>query len=263
MTKDEFIDIKEEITELKNSNIEEFIFILKYYLETWFNAVFSFGPTHKVTKDCNKIFKEMCSIFKEESLLCDFILYKGKDMDCAEVYKFKDKLDDINEETLLYYVKLLDDIASACDTKQEFRATRLPKDFNTLIDNYDYRKELYGLILNMDTIKEFLNYPQEFWDYVMPKVRVVDIFESQNEHSMNYEVIMKLDSNNCLTDMRVIVPEIINLTTALINIHEFKHAYDLYNMLGSEVPKNIEYFEKSASKLEDNFTNEYMMKLIK
>ena len=37
--------------------------------------------------------------------------------------------------------------------------------------------------------------------------------------------------NNCLIDIKVFVPNVINLETAVINVHEFKHAYDLWKLI--------------------------------
>lgn len=260
MTKEKLNDIKGTIAHLKTLNVEQFTFILKYYLNTWIKSALSFGPYHDITKDVNNAFKELCSIHKEESLLLNFILYKSAEMNYEEVVKFMDIIDAKNDETILYYVKAFEDIMSASETEQEFRAVRPAKGFTTLIDTMDYRKELYGLVLKLDDIKNFLNYPKEFWEYIMPKVRVID---DNQDKCMNPEVIMKFDNKECLEDIRVIVPHIINLTSALINVHEFQHAYDLYLLLGKIVPYSNEYYENIAKNKEENFKNEYVLKLIK
>lgn len=257
MDKYEYKDIKTIIKDLKKGNIEEKIFIIKYYLMTLIKCLFSFGVTHKITIDCKNMFKEIMDIFEEEIMLCNYILDNKKKIDYIEAGKFIEKLEQLNDDTILYYVDYFDGVISASETKQEFRAHKPKKEFVSLIDTDNYRKELFGLTLNFDMIKKYLDYPDDFWDYVIPKVRIVDEYSK-----MNYEVIMNI-KDNVLKDIRVIVPEITNLLSALINIHEFKHAYDLYNMLGKEVPLDTDFYEESAKALEDEFKNKYLMKLIK
>lgn len=53
--------------------------------------------------------------------------------------------------------------------------------------------------------------------------------------------------------MKVIVPKIIDLKTACVNVHEWKHAHDLYQIIGKPMDKSDEDYEKSAKEMEKKF----------
>ena len=79
---------------------------------------------------------------------------------------------------------------------------------------------------------------------------------------MFYSVLMRFDDNNRLSDIRIYVPIIVDLKTALINIHEFKHAHDLYLKLGEEI-NNEEDLEITARNQEKDFIDNYVKVKIK
>ena len=113
-------------------------------------------------------------------------------------------------------------------------------------------------VTNFDVIKNFLSFPEDFWIYIKPKIRFIDSLG--DEKGIIYETLMHFDINECLDDLRVFVPVIINLKTALICIHEFKHAYDLFNLLGKKVLVLDEVFEKDARDKENEFIKKYLLK---
>ena len=100
----------------------------------------------------------------------------------------------------------------------------------SLRDNDILLFEQYGLDLKDEDIKLFLNYPNTFWEFISSRTKYLNNYIENRDF---YGVYPKFDFNSCLIDIKIIIPKIINLATALINIHEFKHAYDLYNILGS------------------------------
>ena len=51
--------------------------------------------------------------------------------------------------------------------------------------------------------------------------------------------------------------------TALINVHEIRYAFDLYQLIGNNVNINDDKYEISASDSECKFKNEYMVKKLK
>ncbi len=59
--------------------------------------------------------------------------------------------------------------------------------------------------------------------------------------------------NNTLKDIKVIVPVITNEKTLLINIHEFYHAYELYQELGFVYQDNLDIREESAKRMEKEY----------
>lgn len=104
---------------------------------------------------------------------------------------------------------------------------------------------------NLTLVKAFLNYPEEFWIFISSRIIYVDSTIPGNE--IFYNTFMKFDSQNKLQDIKVMIPSIIDLNTALITTHELKHAYDLYLRLGQEIDEEHESFEEDAIAVEKEF----------
>lgn len=62
-----------------------------------------------------------------------------------------------------------------------------------------------------------------------------------------------------MVGLYVIVPIIKNLGTALINVHEYRHAYDLYNHLGQKYVINQLDSEALARETEEAFSLKYAL----
>ena len=251
--------LMDEIIDIKEQNLEEFWLYTKECICTYFMALISYGPFHQITKSVYSTWLEFYSILEKEENIMKFLKDNYNKIELSEVYLFLDELDEINKETYLYYIDILEGIKDASELKQPYRATRPKKEFVTLIETNDYEIKSYGLVLDFNDIKRFFNYSDEFWNYIEPRIRIINTLD---EKPMNSEVIMKFTNNNCLEDIRVIVPEIVDLATSLINVHEFKYAYDLYQKLGSSIGEELEY-EKRAQEEEDKFQKNYVLRLVK
>ena len=103
-------------------------------------------------------------------------------------------------------------------------------------------------------IEDFLKYPEEFWQYI--DIRTIIVDSHIPEEREFYGVNLKM-SNNKLSDIKVFVPEIINLETALINIHEFRIAYNLYQELGNAISKEDSWYELSGKESVKEFKKSY------
>ena len=110
------------------------------------------------------------------------------------------------------------------------------------------------IIFTFKQLNTFFAYPATFWDYVAKRVTLVD--SKTVEDNSFYSVLMKLDDNDKLIDMKIIIPYMINIETILINVHELKHAYDLYLLLGKQI-SDEEKLEKVAKEEEDKFIKKY------
>ena len=117
--------------------------------------------------------------------------------------------------------------------------------------------EKYGLDLKEEDIKSFLNYPDIFWKFMLPRTKYLNNYILYREF---YGVYPNFDANNSLIDIKVIVPKTINLATVLISVHEYKHAYDLYNILGTKLFKEDIFYENEALKKEQQFIKYYLKK---
>jgi hypothetical protein len=256
MDKEELKELRKDVISINWLDLEETMSIASCCFFTYINSMIAFGKESEVTKDVINIWKEVSNLLKEERYLLNLIFKYSKFFDINQVEEYIYDLGMLNEQTIKYYLNLLDSIGDACETQSEYRATRTKKDFNTLLDNNDYREKLCSLLLNENDIKEFLNYPDEFWKYVDERTTIVDsYFEEEKEF---YGVNIKTN-NNCIDDMKVFVPEIINLETALVNVHEYTHAYNLYEILGKEMMSDLEY-ENLAKLQEEKFVKEQIPK---
>lgn len=249
--------IIEEIKDIRCKTVEEILLMLKYVIQAYIYSLFTFGANNKVTIDVKNIWNQFKQILREEKNIHKFILRNSDLISAEEVYDLLDKMSDVNDDTVEYYYNALDDILDACETKCEDRAAHYKRDFLTLIETDEYKIEASGLALNFDNIKEFLNYSQDFWNFVTPKIRMVDSRIKENE--ILYVTLISSDCNGLLQDIRVIVPEIVDLKTACINIHEFKHAYDLYLQMGKRVDESETHCEEDAVNLEKEFKKTYVL----
>lgn len=99
--------------------------------------------------------------------------------------------------------------------------------------------------------------------------RIINFFKTQNLYNKNFfnyieDKIVLLPSNsdifwygchpilenNIIKDIRLVVPEIETEKDALINIHEFTHALEIYNELGRVYEERRELREEKAKNME-------------
>lgn len=256
MNRDEYINFKDDVRSIKMQNVFEILTMFNYCLNAYMNSVFVFGINSNVSKDVISSWKEFRKIIKKEKNILNFLLNNYKKINIDEVNNFICELDDLNEETVQYYYKYLDGIDDACDMGVEWKAKRPVKYFDTLIENCLYDNKMIGLILSFNDIKNHLGYEKKFWNWVDNKVYIVDSKEEEDKDF--YGVNIKCNSKK-IEDIKVFVPKIINLETALVNVHEFKHAYDLWKLIGKEMVYD-EYYENSARECENEFKNKYLVK---
>lgn len=257
----ELRDLKEDVRGIYYQNIEEIFLMTKYCLIAYAKSIFTYGRKHFITQEIVQVWKEFFKIILEEKYILSYLVKNGLFEDFEEVNQFLFQLDDVNEETIQYYYDVLDGIETACEMNLEWKAMRPRKEFSTLIETDFYRKNLFFFTLSMEDIKNFLGYEEEFWKYIEKRVLLIDShIQEDNEF---FGVNMKFDDNYCLSDIKVFVPKIINLETALVNVHEFHHAYRLYKLLGEYVPEKSDSYEKMAKDSENVFQEEYVLKKYK
>ena len=250
--------LKEVINEYNDGNNEEYVDVLRKVIYTYLRAFVSFGPNHRITKEVKEIWEEYKSNHNAEYGYQQLLIKNYKLMHYSEALDFLDLLQDYDEQSVKYYRESFNDIVDACDTKVEFRANHKPKKFKALADERQILLSYRGLTLSREEIIDFLGYPQEFWDYLKPRMREVDPWVEENKYF--WKTFLKFDDNKILCDMRVCVPGIVNIQTACVNVHEFKHAYDMYKLLGQEVDEENPKYEDDARRMEKIFCDEYVLK---
>lgn len=237
MNKTEKRDVKDEIRNTQFQNIEMFFKMAKYTLLSYLHSVFTFGLNSDVTKRTANIWYEFLANLKEEKLLMDALVRYAEDILVEEAQELLEELDSVNDDTILYYYECLDSIDDACDMKQPLRAI-IPKKFDTLIDTNKYRNKICDLTLNIDDIVSFMNLPDAFWKYINRHVIILEVSVEEIKKEDNFGVDIKLDNNGFLTEINLTVPKIIDLETTLINVKEYKKAYNLYLLLGKKVDES-------------------------
>lgn len=228
--KKEFI---KEIKTMKYGSIEEMILITLYSLISYLKSLIVFGKDSKATKDNLNFIKEIYDILKLENKLLNYILKQIHKIDINACSYVIEMLDSLNDQTIRYYYDLIDDIEIAAQMKNEFRALRANKTFPTLIQTYSYITEVTALGEDSNSLKNFLGFENEFWDYIQDKVETI-AFSDDVQKNAKVEPIVK---NNIVIDMVLKVPEIVNLQTSLLAIKIYCNAYELYRMLGCNYNK--------------------------
>lgn len=131
----------------------------------------------------------------------------------------------------------------------------IPKQIVKDVYNFipDYVKEIVErFYYNLD-FKEFLAENQmndpNFLEYAE---KVVWRTPSKAEKRW-YKVFPDINKDNILTGFRFVVPEIYTKEDLLINIHEYTHAFDLYQELGTIYKEDAEKKELRAKQLEKKY----------
>ena len=231
ITKPNKKEIEENLIKNRNLNLEEHILMTIYSIKSYLNALFKFGIKSEAARDALRVRKEFVRILKEENAIFLFLLENIYQINAEALADMVDMLDDLNEQTVNYYYQVLDDIDEAVEMGDERRAKRMPKNFQTLIETKSYRQELMGLVENHKTIRDFLDYPEEFWEFMKDRYRTVEMSSETIEHEAGVGRYV-YDENGNLVDFRMVCPQPTDLYTALAALQMWAEAYETYKSLG-------------------------------
>jgi len=99
-------------------------------------------------------------------------------------------------------------------------------------------------------IKDFFKsvglYNEEFFDYMKGKVTIIP-----SGSSLEWASCFPKIENEILKDIHIIVPKIKTEKDLLVNIHEYTHARELYDELGSIYEDRVEERENKAKEMEN------------
>lgn len=105
----------------------------------------------------------------------------------------------------------------------------------------------------MDILKKFFIEEgfscYDFFDFIEDKIVVLP----SNSEIFWYGCHPILNDEGILIDIRVVVPEIVNLEDMVINVHEFMHAIELYDELGTVYEEKRDIREGNAKVIEKIF----------
>lgn len=255
-------ELTKDIKSMKKGSYEQMWLITMYGLGSYFKSLFTFGNSN-VTRDNLNVIKEMFQILKTERQMLNFIL---KNLEMFEISSAQDvvqMLDELNDKTVEYYYEVIEDIEDAVDMSDEKRGIRPRKNFPTLIQTDSYSNEVKALALNKQAIREFLGYEEEFWNYIksIDKSNVRVPYEGTK--AMSYAIPIFDADTKCVSGIKMYIPEISDLSSALLAIQIYEKAYSIWRCLGKEyIP--IEFaFERQEEFERTYLPNLDEMKLIK
>ena len=114
-----------------------------------------------------------------------------------------------------------------------------------------YKKEVQDFYNILNLKKQLIDLNicnEEFWSYMQSRVKRMNV---PIETGL-WGIFTDYD-NNILKNIRIIVPEIVDEKTLLINIHEYAHAYELYCELGTQYQPQKEKSEQYAREKEEEY----------
>lgn len=118
----------------------------------------------------------------------------------------------------------------------------LPPEYKSIINQF------YQEIKLLNGLKVVEINDQDFINYIRPRTKRYD-----SKKWSSWAAFPITDTSGILKNIKVLVPEIIDEKTLLINIHEFTHAYELYNQLGKKYNDDVEKSEQLATSNERKY----------
>lgn len=220
-----------DIEDMKKGQFEEMLLISYYGLASYFKSLFSFGSKSDITKDNLNVIKEMFNILKTERNLLNFILQNIDKFNVDATQDVVSLMDELNDKTVEYYYNVINEIEDAVDMNEERRGIRPKKNFQTLTQTDYYATQVIALAEDRDKIKEFLKFEDDFWKYIK---------EYEYSVEVPYDIAVEMcyatplfDENKNVSGLRILVPKVINLQTALLAIKCYIRAHNIYKSLGS------------------------------
>jgi len=209
-----------EMQEIKKQNLEELFLIIKYSFENLINSIFCKKSKTEIPKKCYNIVKEFNKIIKEERKILNFLINHISYIEENNLKDFIEKLDELNEQTINYFYQYLDNIEDAIELNDVLRIAPEKRNFKTLPENNELKKEACNLILSKELVKNFLGYEEEFWKFIDARsIFSDDVTDYKIEWEYNFGSQIRL---------RLILPEIKNLDTALSCVKAYNKAHILY-----------------------------------
>ena len=260
MTKDELEILKKDIKKIKIENILAKIMMCKEYIFLLIIILIRKGLSNNYLEELIKIKDEYMAILSEENKLLNIILKNGINKDITAIDDLIGKLNDLADTTIAYYYSLLDDIEKEIEFNRSYPYRRLSKNFKTLIETDEFKLMAQGLSLTIEDIKKYLGYNDDFWNYIQDKTKIIkDPYLDYDLKMHYYGVWYEVNESKELTKLIICIPEIVDLKTAQIAIHEFRHAHDIYT---SKIQEDS-ILEDIAKQEEDKFKTNYLKKKIK
>ena len=223
--------------------------ITKNGLVTYLRAAKVDGPISPLAREALRIIRET---YKNSNLEDKLLLFILENIDTIDVTAAEDvtlTLEKLSDKTYAAYSEMLDDINSACFLSKKERQLRPERTVDSLLTNDRYKTMVYGLTQTIADVKNFLNYEEEFWDFIEEHLREVHVTAAGAR--VQCGVIPLFDGDTNVYNFYTVVPKIVDYETALVAINIYKKAYDLYVNLGI---KKAEVFSPSTLGLQLDYS---------
>lgn len=251
---------------MRKKNTSRGCFMLLFSIEMYIKSVLAFGSDSSISKDIFAVWNEYFNIIRQERKIFNYLSKRKRDIDYStfSVDGFLDDLDELTEETDEYYIQVLEDMEVACQMHEEYRAKRMPRDFETIVEDDSLIEDMLQGTLNKKDIIKFLKLPRKFMKYMkQDSFRIYDLDEEDENTLLFYGVNYRQDEDGNLSDIKLFVPMITNLTTALINISEYYKAYQLYQRLGKNLDNSeINKISSDVKIYQEEFQKEFQKRKI-
>lgn len=122
----------------------------------------------------------------------------------------------------------------------------IPQDYQKIIKSFYSIINLKKQLLELDICHD------EFWEYMRTRTKRID---SPLDSGL-WGTFFTEDEHGTITDIKILVPNILDEETLLVNIHEFAHAFELYEQLGTIYKPN----KKSSEEYARSKEKEYLIK---
>ena len=255
-------EVTSDIQSMKKGSYEQMWLITMYSLSSYFKSLFTFGCRSNVTKDNLNVIREMFNILKTEREMLNFILKNLEQFDIYATQGIVQMLDELNDKTVEYYYSVIEDIEVAVEMKEERRGKRPIKNFPTLTQYKGYANEVKALALNKQAIKDFLRYEDEFWEYIAKRDGDAIRVQYDGAKGLAYAVPV-FDDAGIVVDLKMYIPEVADLGSALLAIQTYEKAYGIYRCLGKKYIPIDFAFERQEEFEQHYLPNMDKMQLLK
>ena len=223
-------DLEKKIKSSKKESLENRIVMTLKAIEAHAAASFKFGSESNAARDALFAKKEFIRVLKEERSLFNFLLNNLHLVDLEAASAVINKLDDVKKKTTSYYNDVLTSIEKAAIEGNEKLVQTDEKDFTTLTETKSFREEVVALTENTQTVREFLNLPDSFWEFIKNKCTSIEMTHEGADIMSFVHPIYDAEGN--IATLRMNVPRPTDLYTALIAIQSYIKAYYIYCAIG-------------------------------
>ena len=226
----------------------EYYNLLKSYLEDVFEAFCNRYCRLSEVKELFGYLAEYKEELEQEIYYLNYILDNIDRIDEQALERVLAFIDKVNESTYNYYDGLGEKYVNKSYTFAPIY--HLDRKYPKFAHNELLIDEIKGLTLTSIDIDNYFNHATP---YLYLKERTKHMYTDDKSF---YGVFTEMRDNR-ITAINVFVPQVVDLGTALVNVHEYKHGMDLYKYIGKEQP-SLENFEMTAKREEYIFRKEYV-----